>query len=86
MARYKAGDRVKVRDDLEPDTRYYMYDRSTSNYAIKEMRMLGGSYVTICSIGPSGQYTIVEHPCYWTDEMFVDISVSISNEALIDFL
>ena len=86
MTRYKVGDRVKVRDDLKPDIRYYMDDKSASNFAIEKMCMLGGSYVTINSIGPSGQYCIAGHTCYWTDEMFVDISVNISNEALIDFL
>lgn len=86
MARYKVGDRVRVRDDLEPDIRYYMSDRSSSNVAIDEMRALGGQYVTIDSLAPNGQYHIVGQTCYWTDEMFVDISVSISNEALIDFL
>ncbi len=86
MARYKVGDRVKVREDLEEDIRYRMYDGSAENVAIDEMRALGGQYVTIDSLGPSGQYRIVGHPCYWTDEMFVEMSINISNEALIDFL
>lgn len=66
-ARFKVGDKVRVRDDLEVDE-IYGDDRF-----VKEMSGLTGKIVTITSVCGS-MYSIKEDGnCYnWTDEMFDD--------------
>lgn len=66
-ARFKVGDKVRVRDDLEVDE-IYGDDRF-----VKEMLWLTGKIVTITSVCGS-KYSIKEDGnCYnWTDEMFDD--------------
>lgn len=76
--RYKVGEAVKVREDLECHTGYY-YMRSgplanvTHNCMTSEMKQLKGQIVHIAAIS-FAQYQIVEtHDCFWTDEMFTSV-------------
>lgn len=72
--RYKVGDAVKVRRDLEYGVRYRMHSGPESNKqyntVIPEMKKFEGQTVHIEYIG-WGQYQVKEVcGCFWTDEMF----------------
>lgn len=70
--RYKVGDVVRVRSDLDYDATYYMDDRSESNDITEEMMEKAGTLVKIEAIS-GGQYRVkgVRY-VLWTDEMFED--------------
>ena len=77
--KYKAGDRVKVREDLEEKKTYFMEDCMEngfgrylvkSNSAVHSMMQLKGKVVTIESITFFGQYIIYGSNYNWTDGMF----------------
>lgn len=70
--RYKVGDVVRVRSDLDYHATYYMDDRSESNDITEKMMEKAGTLVKIEAIS-GGQYR-VEGVRYvlWTDEMFED--------------
>lgn len=64
--KFKVGDRVRVREDLENDKIY-------GNYAfIKEMEYLKGEIITIKEVLKSG-YRIEEDYYTWTDEMLEEV-------------
>lgn len=65
---FKAGDRVRVREDLNRDDLYYMANGGYSDSVIFEMLNLAGKVVTIADVGYC--YTIKECGYNWTDEMF----------------
>lgn len=65
MAKYRVGDRVKVRPDLKPCVWY------GSNMATKDMCEAGGQIVTISQVeGEGDEYKIEGFNYHWTDEMF----------------
>lgn len=70
--KYKPGDIVTIREDLEDGEVYYMEDGS-HNTAVGEMLDLCGTRQIIKLIA-SGQYRLEgdESYCLWTDEMFED--------------
>lgn len=61
--KYKAGDRVKVRSDLEVDKKY------GEDYFIDEMYEYKSKTLTISKVGKCC-YNVKENHFYWTDEMF----------------
>lgn len=63
MAKYKVGDRVRVRSDLKPCVWY------GSNMATKDMSEAGGQIVTISQV-EGDEYKIEGFSYHWTDEMF----------------
>lgn len=63
MAKYKVGDKVRVRTDLKPCVWY------GSNMAAKDMREAGGQIVIISQV-EGDNYKIEGFNYYWTDEMF----------------
>lgn len=63
MAKYKVGDKVRVRTDLKPCVWY------GPNMAAKDMREAGGQIVTISQV-EGDDYKIEGFNYYWTDEMF----------------
>lgn len=64
--KFKVGDRVRVREDLENDIIY-------GNYVfIKEMEYLKGEIITIKEVLKSG-YRIEEDYYTWTDEMLEEV-------------
>lgn len=65
--RYKVGDVVIVRSDL--DTTNY-YDGVSVTYGM--MKTMRGRKATIKSI-ENHTYRIQEYSCYWNDEMFEDV-------------
>ena len=78
MAKYKVGDSVIVRKDLDEEiTMYWMDDKADWWYATDKMVDAAGQTVTIKEIFTSGGrclYYICEgfndHDDFWTDEMF----------------
>lgn len=70
MAKFKVGDKVRVRSDLKEDKWYSMEDDSRRNVVTGSMAKLRGEIVTIIKI-EDGQYKI-EGSSYvkWTDRMF----------------
>ena len=70
MAKYKVGDKVRVRSDLKEDTRYYMEKSDIGNIVNRQMLDLAGATVTIQNITSRGKYHIEESIWTWTDEMF----------------
>ena len=58
MSKFKVGDLVKVRDDLEQGHTYYMEDRSAQDGAVSEMIELAGKYVTITEVQPNKKYLV----------------------------
>lgn len=72
--KYKVGDKVRVRSDLEKGKLYRMEDGSEYDCAVDKMLKLSGKEVTISKIR-GGKYIVkeCEKDCffyYWTDEMF----------------
>lgn len=71
--KYKVGDKVKVRKDLEYGRFYPMEDGKHSQSVVEEMMHLGGTKATISRVFSDGDgYELKEdrfHYC-WTDSMF----------------
>ena len=83
MTKYKPGDRVVVRSDLERRKYYMEHDKSVSNSAVGSMLRFSGKIVTIRHI-VYGKYVIEELPgFYWTDEMF-ESSLIVAENAYRD--
>ena len=87
MARYKPGDRVRVRTDLVLGHTYFMDDKSERDSYVEGMDHFAGQLVTIKGIYGK-KYHIEEFGCNWVDEMFVPVEemISISEKSLMDFL
>ena len=71
MAKYKVGDKVRVRSDLEIGRRYNMENSGERNIFVPRMSELKGKIVTISYV--DSQYSIEEYGFRWTDEMFEGI-------------
>lgn len=67
--RFKVGDKVRVRKDLEVGKRYYMDDKKEYICFAFGMKEFLGKIVTIRSIFYE-KYKIKESEYVWTDEMF----------------
>ena len=67
--RYKVGDKVKIRDDLNDTEEYWMEDGTSSNHANDDMVRLKSKIRTIVDID-GGQYKLAGNDWHWTDEMF----------------
>lgn len=71
--KFKVGDKVRVREDLEINKMYGNYE------FIKEMAHLKGKIVTIKEILKSG-YRIKEEYYMWTNEMFVEVKQEVQEK------
>ncbi len=84
--KYKSGDKVVVRKDLELDHRYYMLDSDIADTFVPGMDDYCGSVVTIKRVY-HGKYEIMECGWNWTDEMFEEIEkIIIQVDMLMKFL
>ena len=72
--KYKVGDKVKVRDDLNLFAAYRMADGGACDGVVDEMMELRGRIVTIKSITDAGKYRIKEGDYNWTDGMFAGLA------------
>ena len=71
--KYKVGDKVRVRADLQQGGKYSMEHGSTNSF-VSEMMPFRGKTVTIRAIS-CGEYIIEELKLYhWTDEMFEPVN------------
>lgn len=71
MAKYKPGDKVRIRSDLKAMTYYSIEGRPEAReIAMPSMTDLAGREVTIKEVILNGKYRICEAGYYWTDEMF----------------
>ena len=76
MPKYKEGDKVKVLDDLEVRSGYYMDDGSHHNSVVPEMTHLRGQVVTIEEVDCYGYHIREDGGGWgWTDEMFAGFAV-----------
>lgn len=71
MAKYKVGDKVRVREDLIEDKPYAMEGKSPFWVPVGGMLNFAGKIVTISEVCKNS-YHIKEYSCEWTDEMFDD--------------
>ena len=73
LTKYRAGDKVMVRDDLEIGN-YYSGGNYTHNCVVEDMADFKGKVVTIARVCEDGEYELEEDdsPCAysWTDGMF----------------
>ena len=67
--RFKVGDKVRVRRDLEAGKRYYMDDKKESDIFMFGMKEFLGEIVTIIGLFCE-MYKIKDSEYVWTDEMF----------------
>lgn len=74
MAKYKIGDKVRIRDDLKYGEWYYMHAFGESQMVNEDMIEKAGQIVTIKDFDTSGCYYIEEDCWHWTDEMFSGLS------------
>lgn len=81
MAKFKVGDKVKVREDLALGTKYYMEDVDEFEMVVSEMLPLKGQIVTIDKVCPDG-YSILESEWYWSDEMFEPYKINFTKSDL----
>ena len=70
--KYKIGDKVRVRDDIEVYKRYKMDGSEKSAWIIPKMLKFQGKILTITEIDRYGMYSVNEdNGCWsWADEMF----------------
>lgn len=66
--KYKVGDRVVVRSDLQVGKTYCMADGITRDGFVDNMERFRGHVVTIRCV--DSKYRISEYGYNWTDEMF----------------
>lgn len=75
--RYKVGDKVRIREDLVTGGNY------GGSVAVDDMTDMGGSVVTIESVGSIGYYIEEDPDGYcWTDEMFEPVEEMSVEEAI----
>lgn len=81
MAKYKIGDKVKIKEDLQGGERY------NGVYCNDEMTKLAGEIVTINDIDADGDYHIKEDIYWWSwsEKMFDDSYVIPAEEDEDDF-
>lgn len=76
--RYKIGEKVRIKNDLERNKMYYMYGGGEWNTCNNAMMSFRGSIATISGYN-SGQYRLHECGYFWTDEMFENLPVNPIN-------
>jgi len=78
MAKYKVGDRVRVKSDLKNETQYGR-DITTG-----DMISFAGKEVTIRTVTSAGSYKIEGNTWNWTDEMFEESIYKVGQELYSD--
>lgn len=74
--KYKVGDRVRVRSDLEGNKEYGGW------YTLEGMVKMRGEIVTIRGVGSSA-YELEENDLMWTDEMLEPVEEELTAEEAI---
>ena len=79
--KYKVGDKVKVKEDLELDKKYGAED------FVEEMEEYKGKIVTIDTVNRDDYYIEEDYKTYaWTDEMLEDVEEEMTIGQVIDNL
>ena len=78
--KYKIGDKVRVKDNLEVGKMYFMSNMPEFDSVEREMLKFKGKEVTISSYTGDGKYIIEEDGGVWnwTDEMFSRLATSLT--------
>jgi hypothetical protein len=74
MAKYKAGDKVRVRSDLKVGNKYYMSDGKYQDSVTEQMYEMAGKEATIQHVFE--KYKIIGYGQNWTDGMFEDKEIN----------
>lgn len=80
MAKYKPGDKVKVRSDLGRNIIYHMENDSIGVEVNDDMIARKNSIVTIKEMDSCDRYFIEEDCWHWTDEMFSEKITKVENK------
>lgn len=80
MNKYKIGDRVKIREDLEVNEKY------GSHYFVDTMGEMRGLTLTIDEEYEDGTYRMKEIGYNWTEEMIEGLSEESINKKLLEFV
>ena len=83
--KFKVGDKVRIRKDLEARKYYCMADKLQFAITTPSMVEYRGEIATICAITNQGFYVIDVSPYHWTDEMFEPEAIN-SNDIAGDHL
>lgn len=77
--KYKIGDKVRVRDDIEAYKAYKMDGSEKSVWVTPEMLKFQGKILTITEINQYGMYRVNEdnRDWNWADEMFSGLATSL---------
>lgn len=81
MAKFKVGDKVKIREDLVLGARYYMEGVDAFETVVSEMLPLKGQIVTIDRVYSDG-YSILESEWSWSDGMFESYKANFTKSDL----
>ena len=81
MAKFKVGDKVKVREDLVLGAKYHIEDTDNFQVVNHEMLSLRGQIVTIYEVYLD-RYSILESKWSWTDEMFEPYKINFTKSDL----
>lgn len=80
MNKYKIGDRVKIREDLEVNEKY------GAHYFVDTMSEMRGLTLTIDEEYDDGTYRMREMGYNWTEEMIEGLSEESINKKLLEFV
>ena len=74
MNKYKIGDRVKIREDLEVNEKY------GAHYFVDSMYEMRGLTLTIDEVYDDGTYRVKEIGYNWTEEMIEGLAEETINK------
>lgn len=78
--KYKIGDRVKIRKDLEENKQY------GTHYFVEAMSKMRGLTLTIDEEYDNGTYRMKEIGYNWTEEMIEGLAEETINEKILEFV
>ena len=80
MNKYKIGDRVKIRKDLEVNEKY------GAHYFVDTMSEMRGLTLTIDEVYDDGTYRVKEIGYNWTEEMIEGLAEETINKKMLEFV
>lgn len=80
MNKYKIGDRVKIREDLEENKKY------GAHYFVDTMGKMRGLTLTIDEVYDDGTYRVKEIGYNWTEEMIEGLAEETINKKMLEFV
>ena len=80
MNKYKIGDRVKIKKDLEENKQY------GTHYFVEAMSKMRGLTLTIDEVYDDGTYRVKEIGYNWTEEMIEGLAEETINKKMLEFV